>query len=440
MWQKILRVTWTEFSVAIRSKTFLIGLILLPVMMGGGIFVQHLTKDKKDTKDRRVAVVDKSGQIYSLLAEKATQRNERQVYKGQGEDRKKARPAYILEEVKSPEKDGEEQLILDLSKRVRKKELFAFVVLDQDILDHKNVEFSYYTQSPTYEDLPNWIERTVNEKVLSSRFEKAGLDRQQYYELSQRLSLKRLGLASQNKDTGEVIKAKERNPLATFGVPVISMFLMFIMVLTTATSLLNAVLEEKLQKIAEVLISSVTPFELMLGKLFGNLLVSLCLSGLYLSVASFLVIRFGMWGELISWSHLGWFLLFQILAFLSFGAICMAIGAACSEIRDAQNMLFPAMLLYMIPIFCWMPVLQAPTSAFARWISLFPTATPCLMLMRMFISPGPPWWEVFLGIFGTLAFMVLCVWVGGKVFRLGILFQGQTPSFPQLIKWIFSRD
>jgi ABC-type Na+ efflux pump permease subunit len=134
-----------------------------------------------------------------------------------------------------------------------------------------------------------------------------------------------------------------------------------------------------------------------------------------------------------------WFLLFQLLALLIFGSIFSAIGASCSEIRDAQSMMFPAMLLIMIPLFTWMPVLQSPSSTFARMVSLFPPATPMLMLLRIAIPPGPPWWEIVLGVVLTFGFMLACVWASAKIFRIGLLSQGQAPSLARLVAWLTSR-
>ena len=122
------------------------------------------------------------------------------------------------------------------------------------------------------------------------------------------------------------------------------MFLLYMMVMSAAPSLLNTVLEEKMAKISEVLLSSVTPFQLMLGKLFGTVLVSLTLSTLYLSSAVFMLWKANLL-HLVPPQIFLWFLLFQLLALLIFGSLFSAVGAACSEIRDAQNFMFPVMMM-----------------------------------------------------------------------------------------------
>jgi ABC-type Na+ efflux pump permease subunit len=205
-----------------------------------------------------------------------------------------------------------------------------------------------------------------------------------------------------------------------------------------APMLLNTVLEEKIQRISEILVSSVSPFELFLGKLLGNVFISWTLFIVYVGGGLFVAGHYGAL-HLIPFALLGWFLFFQLVALLIFGSMFSAIGAACNEMRDAQSMMTPAMLLVMLPMFVWFVVLKSPDSPFAVAISLFPPATPFLMMLRLAIPPGPALWEVLLAVPMTAGFTLLCVWAAGKVFRIGILAQGQTPSFRRLAQWIFSR-
>ena len=168
------------------------------------------------------------------------------------------------------------------------------------------------------------------------------------------------------------------------------------------------------------------------------MLVSLTLSVLYVGSLTWVLWRFDQLGNVPG--HLyAWFFLFQILALLMYGSVFLAVGAACNEIRDAQSLMMPVMMVVMIPYLMFMPVLQSPASPFSRAISLFPPATPMLMFLRLAIPPGPAWWEVALGLILTTAFMLGCVWAGAKIFRIGILSQGQAPSIPKLMKWVLSK-
>jgi ABC-type Na+ efflux pump permease subunit len=131
------------------------------------------------------------------------------------------------------------------------------------------------------------------------------------------------------------------------------------------------------------------------------------------------------------------FLVFMSLAVLFYGSIFIAVGAACSDLKDAQSLITPVMLVAVLPMFAWQVVLKSPTSTFSTLISLFPPATPFMMQLRLAVQPGPPWWQVALAITLTAAASVGCVWAAGRIFRVGILAQGKSAGFGQMFKWIW---
>ena len=446
---KVWRVAATEYPNAVRSKAFLVGVLAVPLIMAISIGAQLYAQKKTDVSPRRFAVLDRSGQLYAALAAKAKARNE-SLRAGaqsvavpiQGQSLKvdlPPQPEFIPEEFKFTGDDWK-AAELQLSERVRRKELFAFLIIGANVLDPRatnGTEVLYHTQTPTYQELPGWLENALSGEVRERRFTAAGVDSRQVRELSRPVAVQRLGLA-ERKATGEVVQAKRENRIATLAVPVGGMVLLYLVVMTSAPALLNTVLEEKMQKISEVLLSSVSPFQLMLGKLLGTVLVSLTLSALYVGSLTWVLWRFGQLGN-VPGQLFAWFFIFQVMALLMYGSVFLAIGAACNEIRDAQSLMMPVMMVVMIPYLMFMPVLQSPASPFSRAVSLFPPATPMLMFLRLAVPPGPAWWEVALGVALTLAFMLGCVWAGAKIFRIGILSQGQAPSLPKLIRWVFSK-
>ena len=214
--------------------------------------------------------------------------------------------------------------------------------------------------------------------------------------------------------------------------------LMFMMIMSVAPTMLNNVLEEKMQKISEFLVSSISPFQLMLGKLLGAVGVGLTLSTIYLGAAFGLTQYFEI-SNSVPVSLYVWFVFFLLIALVIFGSIFSAIGAACSEIRDAQSLMTPVMLLVIIPVMCLGPIIDSPSSLFSKLISLFPPAPPMLMWSRIAIPPGPAIWDVVLATVLTVLFAILCVWAAGRIFRIGILSQGQAPSLAKLIGWVFTK-
>ena len=121
-----------------------------------------------------------------------------------------------------------------------------------------------------------------------------------------------------------------------------------------------------------------------------------------------------------------------------FGSFAISIGAACTDFKDTQSLMMPVMLIFMIPLFVWINVLQAPSSTFSAVISLFPPATPMLMVLRLAIPPGPPLWQVLLSVVLTAATTVACVWAAGKIFRTGVLMQGKSASVRELVRWLLA--
>ena len=244
------------------------------------------------------------------------------------------------------------------------------------------------------------------------------------------------GLARLDPKTGEIEDASEQSKVASFLVPFVLLMLMFMVVLMGATPLMQGVVEEKMQRIAEVLLGSVSPFGLMMGKLLGMAAVSLTITGVYLGGAYWAALHYGF-AEHVPPALLLWFVLFQGLAALMYGSLFIAIGAACSDMKETQNLLWPVMLLACLPMFMLVNVIQEPNGPAATGLSFFPFSTPMLMVARLAIPPGVPWWQPIVGVLVVLATTLICVWAAGRIFRVGILMQGKGAQLGDLLRWVF---
>jgi ABC-type Na+ efflux pump permease subunit len=214
------------------------------------------------------------------------------------------------------------------------------------------------------------------------------------------------------------------------------MMLMFMAIMVGATPLVQTVLEEKMAKISEVLLGSIPPFQLMLGKLLGTVGVSVTLVSFYLAGAFFALWYAGYSEYFPSVSLLIWVVLFQILAVLMYGSLFSAVGAAVSDMKEAQSTMLPVMIIAMSPMFIWIQVVQNPSSRFSLFVSLFPPATPMLMVIRQSVPPGVPTWQPVLGIVLVLLTTLICVFCAGRIFRVGVLIQGKGASYWQMLQWI----
>ncbi len=236
----------------------------------------------------------------------------------------------------------------------------------------------------------------------------------------------------------EIKEAERVDPVRTALVPAVLLFVMFLLVMSTTPQLLNSVLEEKMSKVSEVLLGSLTPFELMMGKLLGNTAIAIVLATLYLAGGYGLAMYYG-YADAITPGIMAALGIFVVLAITLYGSLFMAVGSACDDLKDAQSLMMPIMLLSMLPLFVWVNVLKNPSSGLSVGLSLFPPASPYLMLMRMAMRPAPPAWQVGLAMVGTALTALLCVWAAAKIFRTGLLMQGKTPSYREILRWVMAR-
>ena len=130
-----------------------------------------------------------------------------------------------------------------------------------------------------------------------------------------------------------------------------------------------------------------------------------------------------------------WFLVFQVAGVFFYASIFLAVGASVSQLKEAQSMLLPVWMLLMFPLFIWFVIVQDPLSQFSVLISLFPPATPTTMMLRMATGQEFPIWQPILGLFLTTITTLLIVVLAGRIFRVGILWQGKTPKLSELLKW-----
>jgi ABC-2 type transport system permease protein len=459
--RKVVVIALREYLAAVRSKSFIIGIALMPLLMSGGFVAQALLKDQVDLRDKHFAIIDRTPrqQIAPLLEAAAELRNKHLAAK----DGQAARgPAFILERQTVTGDTDIAEVRYRLSERVRRGDLVGFLEIGPDVLApppadmvapqtlEKMMQGSvqlivlpemephalrYQTNRPAYQDFAKWAEATVSAAVMTKRAVKEGIPLTALPGVLTPVPLVSKGLTTRDPETGEIREAQDQNPVVAFLLPGGLIALMFMMILLGAAPLLQGVIEEKMQRIAEVLLGSVSPFGLMMGKVVGMAGVSLTMGTVYLGGAYWAVRHFG-YAEYLSAEILAWFIVYQVLAVFMYGSLYAAVGAACTDMKEAQAMVTPLTLIAMLPLFVWVNVVREPTSAFATAISLFPTATPTLMLARQAVPPGVPLWQPLVGIGLMLAMTLACVYASGRVFRVGILMQGKGARFGDLVRWV----
>ncbi len=445
--RKMLVVAMREYQAAVKTKAFIISLVAAPIMMGIAIGMQKFMQGKVDISDKIVAIVDHTDQLLPSLITAANQRNDHDIFSDDDDTKKQIKPRYLLQDAHMDD-DDPEKISLELSDRVRNKELFAFVIIGQDVIhpdahqsenpNPQNVTVKYHSNTPTNDDLPRWIKGPLNAKILSMRFQAENLDPAIVQRATKTVPLANLSLVSMD-ETGKITKAKRTNKAANFLLPFGMMMLMYMVIMLGASPLMQGVLEEKMNRIAEVLLGSIPPFQFMLGKLIGTVGISLTIATVYL-VGAYVSLQQSGYGALFPTHIIWWFVLYQVLAVFMYGSFFIAVGAAVTDLKEAQSLMMPGMLLVMFPFFIWMQVIKEPSSTLSIALSLFPPATPMLMTIRQIVPPGVPTWQSALGAVLVATTSLLMVIAAGRIFRVGILMQGRGAKIREMIRWLFTSN
>jgi ABC-type Na+ efflux pump permease subunit len=199
-------------------------------------------------------------------------------------------------------------------------------------------------------------------------------------------------------------------------------------------TLLTQVIEEKSSRVVEVLLSAVSPLELMAGKILGQMAVSMLVLAFYVAMGLLLLMSFAMLG-LIEPILIVYLVLFFLVGYLVFASVFAAVGAAVNEMREAQSLMTPIMLALMAPWFFASPIGQNPDSAFSVAMSLVPPVNTFAMMIRLSSNTPPPFWQVGLSLVIGVASAVAAMWFAAKIFKVGLLMHGKPPTLGTLIKW-----
>ncbi|MCK5704833.1 MAG: ABC transporter permease, partial [Cyclobacteriaceae bacterium] len=282
----------------------------------------------------------------------------------------------------------------------------------------------------------DWVSNSINNFLREQRGEALNLDKEVSKELMAWIRIEGMGLVNIDKKTGEQQNAEKTNEMQSFLVPYIILMLMFMLTMMSAIPLLTAVMEEKSERIAEVLLGSITPFQFMMGKVLGGIGISLTTASVYIG-GGIAVANFTGSASIIPYEILPWFFVYVVFFVLMVGSGMAALGATCNDNKDAQSVQFPAMLPVILPMFLIMPIIQNPSGTLATTLSLIPPFTPTIMMVRMATPVTIPLWQPIVGLALVILFTLFTIWVGARVFRTAILIQGQKPSMKNLIKYAF---
>jgi len=440
---KVIAIAKRDYVATVRTKAFIFGLVLAPVLFGGGSIAMSFLGGKPELKDRHVAILDRTGVVAGPVASAAKDKNDREMF-----DRKthlQIEPRYIFEAV-APAADAKAQL-LTLSDRVRRGELAAFLEIGKDLLktpaasDDSGDEntgpdkrVSYYANTGGIDELRIWLNGPIYDGVRMARLEQAGVNVSRIKGFSAGVPIEGLSLVERDEKTGEVRPARKRREMEGFFVPFAVAMILAMIVMVGSAPMLQSVTQDKSQRIVETLLGAVSPLELMSGKVLGSVGVSVTSSMLYVVAGVIAVNALGLFG-LLPMSIIPWFYVYLLTDVVMLCSLAAALGSCCSTPQDAQNLAIVLLIPVLVPMFTLVAVLRNANGPLATAMSLVPPFTPVLMLLRQATPGGVPAWQPWVGLCGALIFAALTVWAASRIFRVAILMQGKPPRLGQMARW-----
>ena len=467
--RKTLVIALREYTAAVNTKAFLVSLLLLPLMLSGTFFAQKMTQKIGDQSIKQVAVLDRTpgATLFEVLESAAKERNTSEIFDKKTGRQMNAR--FVFERVEpAPLEDADAVLRqrFELSERIRKGKIFAIVEIGQNVLSPKiepptpaasaalqkdslnageKLEAAealigernlirYTSNRPTYYELTAFLQRVLPPQIYLRRIAAVGLPADKVMALLIPPQIASRGLINREA-SGKLAQDSKANQIAASVVPMVLVVLMFIVVLVGTSPLATNVIEEKQLRIAEVLLGSVRPFELMMGKLVGGVGVALTLAVIYVGGTLLAAKQYGFIGY-VSPAVLVWFLVFTVVATFMYGALFVAAGAAVTNVKEAQSLIAPVMIFIMLPMFLIGPMFEDPSGPVVTTASFFPLSAPVMTTARIAIPPGIPWWQALLSVVISLLSTVALVWCAGRIFRLGMLTQGRAAKPAEILKWV----
>jgi ABC-2 type transport system permease protein len=451
---KVLVIAAREYKAAVRTKAFLLSLLLMPVLIGVSAGVQYVLKTQANVQDKTFAVIDRTPgeKVFPLLETAAERRNRVDVFDPKMHEQTRAKFQLVKVEPSAYTREAVDRQRLELSEAIEKgKAYWGFLDIGPDAVarfggpapsgegegdplsPRERRSLRYQTNHPTYLDFQQWAQQQI---IFALTSLKAGVPFDEVAKQMENQSSITLKVGGLSKlENGKVVDPPVVQQVARFLIPGALVALMFMVIMLSSTPAMHGVVEEKMQRIAEVLLGSVSPFRLMAGKLLGLMAVSLTIAAVYLGGGYWVAQSYGV-TENLSPRVLAWFLVFQASAVVMYGSLFLAIGAAATDIKETQTLVMPVMLIACIPMLILGTAIEDPNSPLVVGMSFFPPVTPMLIMVRLATPPYPPWWHAPLAVALVLAVTTACVYAAGRIFRVGILMQGKGARFAQLLQWV----
>jgi len=457
--KRVFWIAWRELVATVATKGFIIGILLTPILIGVMILVMPLLLDESPPRvEGELVVLDSTG---ILMADIAAWLEPEAVARRAGELADEIDEAIpdALREIGERAGQGEitdlalqgilaglpdidvVPLMLDADIEAEKAPLLvgsvtdggrlAVAVIHPDAVERDSTggfgSYDLFVREKLDDRIEDEIRGALRDAIIAGRVRLSGLDREEIEALT---TVRRVRSTTVTAE-GE----QETNEVINMLLPGAFMILLLMAVMTSGQHILLSTVEEKRSRVVEVILSAVSPMQLMAGKIVGQLCVGFVMLGLYGGMAIAALVSFALLGFVDLWL-IFYLVIFYLISYFTLGSAMAAIGSAVNEITEAQSLMMPVMMTMMVPWLLWLPITRDPNGMFSIVMSFVPPINTFVMMLRMSSIAPPPLWQVWLSILVGIAGAYAALWAAAKVFRVGLLMYGKPPNLPTLWRWI----
>lgn len=411
--KKILAVARWEYMEKIKSKIFLVGLLVTPIIMVGMGVLPTLFATQPDEESRIIGVIDRGGKIIEPFTDRMQSRYLL-------EDKQ---PNYIILPLAVGPGLNMRDAVVDGNYRVASGSIDGYFIVPDKETD---TVVEYRSKNVADFAIPSRIEENLKTVIAEQRVAALGLDPGILKKVTVKMDVRMVKISEKGEKEESGF---ERVFLSAY----VFLMMLFLLIVTSGQMLVRSVIEEKSNRIVEVLVSSCSPTELMAGKVLGLSGLGLTQMGFWALIGVAASLQFGM--NLIEPSHALLLVVYFILGYLFYAAIFIAAGSPLNTEQEAQQITSYLVLVLVLPIVLALPAMKDPGATWIRVLTYIPFLTPTMMALRIPIQM-PALWEILL----TIVIMVISIYgamvVAGRIFRVGILLTGKSPQIKEILRWI----
>jgi ABC-2 type transport system permease protein len=432
-----------EYLQAVRKTSFIVMTLLTPLLMAGSSVIPGFLITR-GMGGKRVVVVDGTGRLREALAEGRLNQMSELAGKKEVDPRMRgvAMPAalgisvdYVASggDVEAATKQALGRLTGEGVPKDRRVD--GVLAVPENAFDDPEARLTFYSRSASDMMTQERLGRAVNRAIEAHRLRARGLDPEEIARSQRSLKVDPVQVSR----TGERVKGGELNSV----VGMLFAVLLFIPMLMYGVEIMRGILQEKTDRVVEILISSMTPMELLVGKVLGLAAVGLTQVAVWVLMGLVVASYFGAMAlaagvniaQFFRPALVPYFLVFYVLGYLLYVCVYAVGGAITNSEKEAQQAMMPAMLIVMVPWFLIGPIMLNPESTLSTTLSLIPLFSPVIMFLRVLLG-DPPLWQVWLSILMTSLLIWGMFWATAKIFRIGILSYGKRPTARELWAWL----